>query len=61
MKQAQKMDSNTRRDDEKVVKSNYSFESGNRSLTEGDRHYGEINRQLKEGNTGWNRSSCYNC
>ena len=48
-------------DDEKVVKSNYSFESGNRSLTEGDRHYGEINRQLKEGNTGWNRSSCYNC
>lgn len=59
MKQAQKIKSNTRRDEEKVVKSNYSFESGNRSFTEGDRHYGKINRQLKEGNTGWNRSGCY--
>ena len=24
-----------------------------RTITEGDRHYGKINRQLKEGNTGW--------
>ena len=32
-----------------------------RTITEGDRHYGKINRQLKEGNTGWNRSGCYNC